>query len=87
MSEIELIPLQKESPAQGEASRGSEYKEGLAGPPSSASDGALVAISSGLMLSVGDMLQGVNRDFDGRPFGTPAQDAAFAKAVPWVVDA
>ena len=73
LSQMDLEPVEKENPARGGVLRGPEYKEGLAGPPSSASDGALVAISPDLKISMAAIMRGVNRDGDGLPFGSPSR--------------
>ena len=87
LAEIDLTLLQKESPALGGALRKPEYKEGWEGPPLSASSGALVSLSPGSRISVAHLLQGVNRDSDGLPFGTPAPVTKSLSPQPWVIEA
>jgi hypothetical protein len=59
----------------------------LAGPPSSASDGALAAISPNLKVSIADMLRGVKRDSDGLPFGAQAELAKAISDTVFVIEA
>lgn len=73
LSEIELVPLQKISPARGGALREAGSQDGerdLSASTVAVGDPLRSPVSK---ITVGRMLEGVNRDSDGLPFGTPTR--------------